>query len=135
MKFDYTSVYPPLPQLKFSKRPLVPLEVFCGSEMIRVLGLIDSGADYTLMNAEYATYLGINIAQALKIPLKGISGTSEALLVPEVDIEIGGVGTAKIPVAFIESANVDVLLGQQGFFDAFKVAFEKYNNSFEVKAR
>ncbi len=135
MKFDYTSFLPPLPSLKFSKRPLIPIEVFYNSEKIRAVGLIDSGADYTLLNIEYAQALKINLGTALKFPMRGIAGSSEALLMPEVDIEIKDVGRVTIPIAFIDSPNVGALLGQQGFFDSFKVTFEKYNNTFEIKLR
>lgn len=135
MKFEYTSFLPTSPQLKFNKRPLVPIEVFYGSESINILGLIDSGADYTLINIEYARALKIDLSRSTKLPMIGIAGAAEALLIPEIDIRVINVGRAIIPVAFINSPSVNTLLGQQGFFDSFRIAFEKYNNSFEIKPK
>lgn len=59
---------------------------------------------------------------------------NESFLVPEIEIQIIGIDKkVKIPVAFIDSKSVDALLGQLGFFDYFKITFEKYNNTFEIK--
>ena len=135
MKFSYTSYFPALPQLKHNKRPELPIEVFFGERKIKITPVIDTGADYSLFNIEYAKDLVIDLNNALKLPVMGIGGmANESFLVPEIEIQIIGIDKkVKIPAAFIDSKSVDALLGQLGFFDYFKVVFEKYNNTFEVK--
>lgn len=41
-------------------------------------------------------------------------------------------GRRRIPVGFIDSQSVDILLGQEGFFDEFRIKFEKDHDTFEV---
>ena len=40
--------------------------------------------------------------------------------------------TITTPAAFIDSPSVDVLLGQEGFFDLFRIKFEKDHDTFEL---
>jgi len=38
----------------------------------------------------------------------------------------------KIPVGFINSDSVGLLLGQEGFFDNYRIKFERDHNVFEI---
>lgn len=50
MKFQYTSTTAVNTKGKLTKRPIVELELFGKNGNINVLGLIDSGADTTMMH-------------------------------------------------------------------------------------
>ena len=40
--------------------------------------------------------------------------------------------TLKVPVWFVESENVDILLGQEVFFETYRIKFEKDHDTFEI---
>jgi hypothetical protein len=96
--------------------------------------LIDSGADGILINKEWAKALGIDWQFGTSGSAGGIVGTSVPIFYHDIEMEVEGLpqSLAKVNVGFIDSPNVGILLGQIGFFDNFKVSFERYNNFFEV---
>ncbi|MEX0737618.1 MAG: hypothetical protein WD182_09275, partial [Bacteroidota bacterium] len=100
-------------------------------------GLIDTGADHTLINKLWAKALGVEWKGGVKTSSYGISGSPNDIYLHEVEIEIPRLSNSRrtILVGFIDSKNVGILLGQVGFFDNFKVTFQRYNNLFEVEAK
>jgi len=51
----------------------------------------------------------------------------------EVELKLAGSrGKMNIPVGFIDSPYVSVLLGQHGFFDLHRITFEKHNHVFKI---
>lgn len=38
----------------------------------------------------------------------------------------------KIPVCFVQSPTVGLLLGEEGFFDLYRIKFEKDHDTFEI---
>ena len=62
MKFRYTSTLTPDTQGRLVKRPVLKLELTTASgRKIYPIGLVDSGADLTLVNIQYAKELGIDV--------------------------------------------------------------------------
>lgn len=100
-------------------------------ESLKELALIDSGADRTLMNVEIAKALRIDLSKAKRSAVTGVTGQQE-VFVMDVEIKPEYLEKVKIPVSFIDSEFVGVLLGQEGFFDAHKIKFEKDHNVFEI---
>lgn len=49
-----------------------------------------------------------------------------------LDLRIEHLEKINIPVGFIDSPSVNVLLGQIGFFDKNKIKFERDHFSFEI---
>ena len=90
--------------------------------------LVDSGADISLAPRRLCNMLGLDWDAGQHIDLNGISPRPECavaarvfkveLLVPEVGIAL------PIPICFAD-ANVTQLLGRDGFFDCFRVTFDK----------
>ncbi|MEK7174059.1 MAG: hypothetical protein AAB759_00150 [Patescibacteria group bacterium] len=133
MKFRFT----PLANLLDSsghlvKRPMLILETRTKEgRIIEVPALVDSGADKTQVNYEYAEILGaklgdecnsIGIGDA-KVP--GYSG-SFSFGIKNTTIKM------EVPVTYLKTRNVDVLLGRDVFFDMFKIVFEQGKNTFEL---
>jgi hypothetical protein len=133
MKFQYTSTASTNTKGKLTKRPIIELELIGKSENFNVLGLIDSGADTTMMNIEYAKILGVDLEKADKKEFLGIGSarvttflSSVTMKVKHFDIPI------TTPVAFTDSTSVDVLLGQEDFFECFRIKFEKDHDTFDL---
>lgn len=133
MKYQYTSYLPDNFTGKFIRRPMIVVDIFGPKSIHRELALIDSGADRTVMHVEIAKVLGIDLSKAKRSIVTGITGQQETFIA-EVELKPEHLNKIKIPVNFIKSDFVGVLLGEDGFFDAHKIKFEKDHNSFEIKA-
>ena len=102
---------------------------------LTVIGLIDSGADTSLMNSRYAELLGIALDDLPSKQFIGIGGVPVTTRCGEVVISVRHLGgTLHLPVAFTDSPSVDVLLGQEVFFDAYHIRFLRDDNLFEMEA-
>lgn len=133
MKYDYTCFVPPDRSLKWIRRPIITIEIFGPNDSKEFDALIDSGADNALFNEEVADLLGIDLSKATPVKLTGISGQLDGRRLEDIKIKVKNFNEAvEIPVCFIKSATVGVLLGQEGFFDKYRIKFEKDHNSFEV---
>ena len=133
MKFQYTATTSTNTQGRLTKRPIIELELMGKTETLTVLGLIDSGADTTLMNIEYAKVLGIDLGKAVKKEFLGIRDARVTTFISSVTMKVKHFDTPIItPVAFTDSPSVDVLLGQEDFFECFRIKFEKDHDTFDL---
>ena len=133
MKYDYTCFVPPDRSLKWIRRPMITIEIFGPKESKEFDALIDSGADQALFNEEIAELLGIDLLKAKPVKLTGISGQLDGRRLENIKIKVKNFGeTIEIPICFVKSPTVGVLLGQEGFFDKYRIKFEKDHNSFEI---
>jgi len=134
MKYQYTSVYNPDTKQKLKKRPIVEIELFGKKGTIKTLALIDSGADRSLFNIQFAREIGINLTNAKEEGFIGIGDIKPIqCCISEVEIKIEGIDNKiKITAGFISSDSVNALLGQEGFFDNYRIKFEKDHDVFEI---
>jgi len=118
-----------------TKRPILEIELLnqiSGQKNYPGFALIDSGADTTMMNIEYAHLLGVKTIKH-QSRVVGISGVPNQCYLSNVGLKIKDIGpSVELPVLFIDSPNVDILLGQEKFFDTFKIKFEKDHDTFEI---
>jgi hypothetical protein len=133
MKFQYTSTISTNTKGKLTKRPIVELELIGKAENINALGLIDSGADTTVMNIEYAKVLGIDLSKSIKKEFLGIGDARVTTYISKVDMKVKHFDKiVTTPVAFTDSPSVDILLGQEDFFECFRIKFEKDHDTFDL---
>ena len=133
MKYSYSVEFnrekpndPPL------RRPRISLELFGPARTVNVAqALIDSGADVSLFNMESAALAGLDLTTAQRVDITGIGSRIPGLLT-SVEICVQHLEPITIPAWFVDSANVHVLLGQAGFFDAHRIKFERDHHTFEV---
>lgn len=136
MKFRYTPTAGLLDSRgRIVKRPVLILELKTKDGKIReVPAVVDSGADRTQVNFEYADMLGVKLGQrgdSIGIsdgPVEGYLGKLE-FKVANTDIQMN------IPATYLKSDNIDILLGREVFFDEFKIIFEQKNDTFEIVKR
>ena len=103
------------------------------NKKINALGHIDSGADTTTINMQYASALGIKIEDSKKREIMGIGNGKVTAFISNLKFNIKGTDwQVDMPVWFIDSENVNILLGQEIFFDTFKIKFEKDHDTFEL---
>lgn len=115
--------------------PLLPIRLTRGGINADVVGLVDSGAMYSVLPYDVGVLFGIRW-NSLTVPLTlgGIAaGTTAKLLMRE-----GIVGTlSPVPLVFAWSLTntVPVLLGQVNFFFEFDICFYRSRSEFTVSPR
>lgn len=111
-------------------RPILPVLVRGRRDFVERDFLVDSGADLSMAPEELCRQLGLRWPDGAPIRLRGISPRKTCLVqgriheveifVPQAEIML------RLPMVFARG-NAPFLLGREGFFDAFDIAFEKTN--------
>ncbi len=134
MKYNYTSFYIEN-RPKAIKRPMIEIEVFSKDDSKKFDALIDSGADLSLFNLEIAEALDVDLTNSKPSNFTGIAGNVDGYRVDKLKIKVNGfTETVEIPACFVDSPSVGILLGQDGFFDLYRIKFEKDHDTFEITA-
>ncbi|OLE51529.1 MAG: hypothetical protein AUG51_22360 [Acidobacteria bacterium 13_1_20CM_3_53_8] len=129
---DYTK-----PSKSWVKRPLLQVTLFNGAKHQVVISLVDSGADVFLFHSSIADRLGIDMKSEKPVSIDGIaSGQPIEAYFHTVQLQVQDFpDKIEIQVGFTESDGVDGLLGQVGFFENYKITFERYRGCFWVEDR
>jgi hypothetical protein len=102
---------------------------------IKYEGLIDSGADVCMFEADVGEQIGLEIEKGERQTVRGIvKGQGREYYMHDIEIDIGGWPRA-IRAGFMRDISREGhgFLGQRGFFDQVKsVKFEKLKGLFEV---
>ena len=136
MKFQYWTTSGVLDTRgRIVKRPMLELE-FVGKDgsKTNAIGLIDSGADTTILNIQYADFLGVKLDEKNTRNILGVGNGTVLVYVSTFRFKIRQMEDREIevPAWYVDSNNVDILLGQEAFFEMFKIKFEKDHDTFEV---
>jgi len=111
---------------------MVDIELNGPSGPIGIGALIDSGADCSLLNIQFAKEAGIDLTKARSGKMLGI-GSEDDVYYMNVEIRLKDFPKPiTVRAGFIDSDNVVALLGQAGFFDAYRIKFEKDHDTFEI---
>jgi hypothetical protein len=131
--FDYRKIpNHAVPRKRWIKRPMLQVTLLNGTKRQQIVCLVDSGADESLFHASIARSLGIVVESGQYKQFDGIAGSIEAYIHP-VEIQIQDFAErVKIEAGFTESAGVHAILGQAGFFENFRICFERYRWRIEV---
>jgi hypothetical protein len=115
-------------------RPVIPIAVHHGARVADYEVLIDSGADINLFAYQLGEYLGLDVRSGVVATMAGVTGQPEKFYFHPIAIELGG-QTFEVQAGFSESMNNKPhgIVGQQGFFDLFKVTFDLANEEIELR--
>ncbi|OGY08355.1 MAG: hypothetical protein A2782_00840 [Candidatus Blackburnbacteria bacterium RIFCSPHIGHO2_01_FULL_43_15b] len=94
--------------------------------------LVDSGASLSVLHAKFGEKVGLDVKSGKKMQLKGATVGMGTQFIHEITMIIGG-QSFNLEVGF--SYDLDMpwgLLGQNGFFDKFRVCFDKAKSEFEL---
>lgn len=139
MKFPYVRIPIRGPRRKWIARPIIPVVLSLGGRQgfavksVIVDALIDSGADKSLFHADLAKEIGLKLEKGEREFFGGIEGGRFIAFIHRIQLQIVGMD-ARIEMAagFTEAIGVSALLGQEGFFDTFRITFERSRNIIEV---
>src|SRR3989344_9421776 len=133
MKFPYSKLPSYNPNLKWIARPYIPIRIIGPKRFWEGYGLIDSGADRCLFNNKIAEDIGLDLSDGNNENFGGIEGGNLKAKLHKVKIQIMGMNEeTEILAGFIDSSGVAAILGQDGFFDAFRIKFEKDHGIIEI---
>jgi hypothetical protein len=109
-------------------KPLVTVRLWHGARQVKLVALVDSGADVSAMDASYADLLGLDRAQAVVDEITTAGGGSARCLrwpnvVLEIQFETARYSFKGVFVEFPADADPVNLLGRADFFQPFIVQF------------
>lgn len=119
--------------------PIVSVHITRNKVSLPLWGLVDSGADITLLSASFARLFHIDdLTKGKRIPLVGVmEGPEFAAYLHQVNLAVKGVGAADTLVGFTDSEKHPdlVILGRRGFFEHFTIKFEEHKKHMEIEPR
>lgn len=120
-------------------RPVIPIKVKNKNQEIGYYVLIDSGADICLFNAEIGEIIGLDIKKGKIKEVFGIGGKASFYYLHKIKIEVGG-WEYEINAGFMPSISGNLgmpygVVGQSGFFEYFKVIFDRTKEEIELKVK
>lgn len=133
MKFPYLKIPREDSRKKWIARPIIPITLFGPKGSVNVDALIDSGADRCLFSAELGREIGLELEKGEKEIFSGIEGGEVEAFLHKIQLQIMGIEKKiEIIAGFTAAPGVFAILGQDGFFDAFRIKFEKDHNIIEI---
>lgn len=119
-------------------KPIIPIAVLNGDIPIRYETLVDSGADFCIFDADIAEALEIDVMKGEKLEFAGIEKSNkvaEAYL-HKINIVVGGHNYETIVgFSYDIAQHGHGVLGQEGFFNFFKVTFDLVKEEIELRPR
>jgi len=110
--------------IKLVHLPVIPITVENEGKVFDALCLIDSGAEYCVLDAEIGRSLGLVIEEGQQVSLSGVQDPRFTAYLHEIAYRLGE-RSYLATVAFVDNAQMGYgILGRNGFFDYFKVYFD-----------
>jgi hypothetical protein len=134
MVFKYTLIGSN-PDIGSIYRPLLPVRFHRENYGFKSYAVVDSGSWATILNKVHARKLGLSWDKGKESDVIGIFGKSQKMYLYDIEFDVVGLAGSKrtIKVGFVDLDNVDVLLGQVGFFEHYYVKFRHPDRDFCVE--
>ena len=114
-----------------TKKPIVAVRISAGPKYLDTSALVDSGADYSIFDAQFAEALGLVLTNGKPIPLVGLDGNKQDGYLHPVAIRIIAASKAWQPIKGEVIFKKDMpselgnLLGRHDFFQALMLGFDE----------
>src|SRR3989344_8165767 len=133
--FNYKIIQRPKPYLS-EHVPAIPVTLIGANTRIDIIGLLDSGADFSAIPKEIAEVLGLDLSSKPE-DIGGIGGDVAAIK-KRMQINVNKSKedyTFQVEVYAVEKLEEDfpVLIGRQGFFEQFKITFTEAERKIHLK--
>ena len=128
MVFDYRELAPGI------SRPIIPVRLHCNKIFVILETIIDSGADWCIFDAGLLDILKLPLGSQTKFfgagkePLRGFKSKAN-LTIAGKDFITEVVFSSEL------GRHTYGILGQKGFFDNFKVCFDKGRKQIEINPK
>jgi len=119
-------------------RPTIPITITnkTTGENERYIALIDSGADYCIFHASFGQVIGLNIKSGKELTYFGIEGGGQTAYFHDILVGVGGWNFecyAGFSEYFDQKNFPYGILGQNGFFDKFRIILDSSKCEIELK--
>jgi predicted aspartyl protease len=109
-------------------QPIIPIGIKFPNFWYPIEVYVDSGAEYTVIEAEIAENIGFDYRQGKRVYLRVGDGSLIPVYLHQLPVQLGGVQFSG-RVGFSKQLNVNVnVLGKADIFDQFKVCFAQSQN-------
>ena len=119
-------------------RPVIPIKLKNKNKEIGYQVLVDSGADFSLFNAEIGEAIGIDVKSGKLKTIFGVGGKTSLYYLHTIIIEVGD-KDYEIEAGFMPDVAGRImpygLVGQRGFFENFIVRFDLLKEEIDLKNR
>ena len=133
MRFRYTEIPNQQDPARPFHRPYLIVRLTNGTKHKDVISLVDSGADLCLFHSDIGKLIGIDVEAGSEVAFQGVSGSNGIGYLHSIDLNVRGMSSISLEVGFTDSMAVGTgLLGQQGFFEQFRISFQLKNRFFEI---
>ncbi|MBI2667875.1 aspartyl protease family protein [Candidatus Woesearchaeota archaeon] len=134
--FNYKTIERPDP-FPSESAPAIPITLIGSKDKIDIIGLLDSGADYSVIPKDMAEILGLDLSSKSE-EIGGIGGNVKAIKTKmKINISKGRENyTFLIGVYAVEDDMKDdfpILIGREDFFDKFKITFIESKKKIYIK--
>jgi len=116
-------------------RPMFHVALIGPARTLPVLGLLDTGADYTIFPDRVAAQVGLDLSRAVPVACQGVGGTSLLAQFLPVTLRVSdGVESREWPgfVGFAAISTPYALLGDLGFLEFFDANFRSVRREVEL---
>jgi hypothetical protein len=131
MKYKYLEFPNRNPNEPSIYRPFLAVRMTSGGKFTDTFCLVDSGADCCMMPAALGRLIGIDIESGAQQEIRGIAHQAAKTYRHFVHITVPRLGSFDTNVAFSTDLRYGIL-GQEGFFEKFRVIFDRKKLLFEV---
>lgn len=133
MKFPYLKTPHRDPNKKWISRPIIPVTLYGPKGSVNVHALLDSGADKCLFSRELGEEIGLDIKNGEAELFSGIEGGKVETYLHEIQLQfIGSNDKVDVIAGFTDACGAIAILGQDYFFDAFRIKFERDCDAIEI---
>ncbi len=137
MAITFRYIHVPRPDGTLRKAPFIPIFVRTeGNKLVRLVALLDSGADTTVLPKGLAKILGLKEEKEI-IETGGIGGKVKVKK-SKMQFRISGSREnypLTIPILVLQDSNEDMplILGRQGFFENFHITLRQNEEKVTIK--
>jgi len=114
---------------------IIPVTVISSDKAITIDALVDSGADNCIFPGMLGVALDIDVHKGPKQKISGLGGRIIEARFHNIRLRVGSVEFEVYAGFSFDTIGISGLLGQRGFFDNFRVIFDRTANSVIVKKR
>jgi len=133
MKLPYVKIPSADPRKPWIIRPIIPVIISSQQKSVRIDALIDSGADRCFFHYELGRRLGLEVEKGYLGYVSGIEGLRSPVWIHNIRLQIvGSDEQILVEAGFTKSAGIFAILGQEGFFDAYRIKFERDRGIIEI---
>ncbi len=103
-------------------RPVVEFEVHVNNDWVPIIGILDSGADVTLLPKSFLEAFGFEPRKEEVKEVRGIGEGRTPVVIKQIKVRFAGIEfDARVAITLVE--DVPYILGREDVFDKFKITF------------